>query len=201
MANSKIKSGFTLIEIVIAFAILAVLLILGFGSWRQQINKARDADRKTDLQRLKIAFEDYYGDKQCYPPTSWFDNPNDCGSGQLKPYLDKIPCDPITKQPYYLERSNCQNYRLLTNLDDDSDPMSKKLNCNPDCGFGANLNYGITSGNLAVSSSSGGTTYYCQNFGNCTAKPANLDCSPSYSDPNCGNTNLCAATQSTCTPI
>lgn len=142
----KPRPGFTLIEIIIAFAILAILMIMGFGSWRTQIDKARDADRKSDLQRLKTAFEDYFNDHECYPPLGTLS-----ASDGLKPYLDKIPRDPITKQPYQHQFIDCRSYRILTHLDNETDPIINSLGCNPNCGYGSNLNYGITSSNLNVS--------------------------------------------------
>lgn len=148
------KRAFTLIELLVVVAILAILLIMGFGSWRNQIDKARDADRKTDLQRLKIAFEDFYNDHNCYPPAGILDDDflTHCGGDDLKPYLDKIPCDPVTRLPYFIEHSDCFSYRILTTLDNGSDPVIASLNCQPDCGYSATDNYGITSSNLPVSS-------------------------------------------------
>ncbi|MEK7514052.1 MAG: type II secretion system protein [Patescibacteria group bacterium] len=146
------KRAFTLIELLVVIAILAILLIMGFGSWRNQINKARDADRKSDLQRLSVAFEDYFNDYECYPPAAWFDAVDDCGSDNLSPYLDKIPCDPVTKLPYFIEHTSCVSYRILTTLDNDSDPVINSLNCQPNCGYSPADNYGIASSNLPVSS-------------------------------------------------
>lgn len=143
------RPGFTLIELLVVVAILAMLLILAFGSWRNQIDKARDADRKTDLQRLKIAYEDYFNDYECYPPITILDN---CSGPQLQPHLDKIPCDPVTKLPYFIEHSDCFSYRILTTLDNGSDPIIASLNCQPDCGYSTTDNYGIASSNLPVSS-------------------------------------------------
>ena len=142
------KKAFTLIELVIVIAILGILLILSMMSWRRQLDKARDADRKTDLQRLSVAFEDYYNDHECYPNPDILAGPID----GLKPYLDKIPLNPITKASYYLEHSDCASYRILTELDNDSDPVIDYLNCSPDCGFdGVSANYGVSSTNISVS--------------------------------------------------
>jgi len=46
--------------------ILAVMMVGIFNS-TAIFNKARDAQRKKDLGRIKIAFEEYYNDKGCYP--------------------------------------------------------------------------------------------------------------------------------------
>lgn len=186
------RPGFTLIEIVIVFAIIAILLIISMMSWRRQLDKARDAQRKEHLQRLSVAFEDYYNDHECYPLPGTLSGPSD----GLKPYLDKIPRDPITKQPYYLEHSDCVSYRILTRLNNDSDPVINGLNCNPNCGFpdDPEANYGISSTNIPVSNnpSTGAKTYYCQSSGNCTEISPGQTCNPVYPDSNCTGSNGCA---------
>src|SRR4030042_4926445 len=91
------KKGFTLIEMVIAAAILVILLIISMMSWRNHINKANDARRKEDLERVRISFEEYFSDKECYPVADVLQT---CGGDSLNPYLDKIPCDPNYHTPY-----------------------------------------------------------------------------------------------------
>lgn len=140
------RHGFTLIELMVVIAILAILIITGMTSWRNHINKARDAQRKADLQRISIAFEDYYNDHNCYPPE---DILNNCGGAELTPYLFKIPCDPITKQPYHYEPDTdhpaCfRNFRILTLLNNLSDPVAADL------GYGPNYNYGVASTNISL---------------------------------------------------
>lgn len=147
--------GFTLIEILVVFSIIAILTILGFMSWKAQIDKANDARRKADLERLRIAFEDFYNDYNCYPPAGVLDPDflDNCGGGDLKPYLDKIPCDPVTRKPYVFQLiGECHKYRILGTLSYKSDPVIAKLGCNGTngCGFGPEYNYGIASPNLLV---------------------------------------------------
>ena len=201
------KKAFTLIELVIVIAILGILLILSMMSWRRQLDKARDADRKTDLQRLSVAFEDYYNDHECYPP----DNP-DILAGPidgLKPYLDKIPLNPITKASYYLEHSDCASYRILTELDNDSDPVIDYLNCSPDCGFdGVSANYGVSSTNISVSNNptaspaaSPASEYYaCQSIYpyDCTSRGNSIPtCTPYYTSIDCDGVD-CTQSQYSC---
>ena len=159
MKNTK---GFTLIEIMIVFTILAVLTVMGFIAWQNQAAKARDARRKTDLKRLATAFEDYYADTAAYPPATIIDN---CGGAELKPYLDQpIPCDPITHNHYcYIYDSDSpagQEFRILTALENDSDPDISRLGCNGPgfCGYEAEcatplssgFNYGFNSTNITL---------------------------------------------------
>jgi len=157
----KKNSGFTLIEILIAFAILTLLALMGFMAWQNQAARARDARRKADIKRLNIAFEDYYADDSCYPPADILTN---CGGDELKTYLDgPIPCDPLTHTPYcYIYDSEapvCQEFRILASLENASDPDIGKLGCaGPDyCGyeeqcssFGSGFNYGFSSTNITV---------------------------------------------------
>lgn len=152
------KKGFTLIEIMIVFTILTVLSLMSFIAWQNQAAKARDARRKTDIKRLSLAFEDYYADTAAYPELDIIKN---CGGAELKPYLDQpIPCDPITHNPYcYLSNPARQEFRILTALENDSDPAIGQLGCNgPNfCGyetecaeFGSGFNFGFNSTNITL---------------------------------------------------
>jgi prepilin-type N-terminal cleavage/methylation domain-containing protein len=62
------KQGFSMIELLVAIALVAILLIILFLSLTKQTARSRDAERKSDLERIKVAFEDYYNDNSCYPP-------------------------------------------------------------------------------------------------------------------------------------
>lgn len=145
----NLSSGFTLAEVLITVAILALLFILALWNWRTQIARGFDAKRKSDLARIKIAFEDYYDDHQCYPPDDILTH---CPDGvQFRPYMQFIPCDPKTHSPYqYIpEAKACiNNYRVLAALEDLSDPDIGRVGCSPQagCGYGAVYNYGISSG-------------------------------------------------------
>lgn len=148
------KKGFSLIELVIVMAILAILLIVSMMSWRRQMEKARDAQRKEDLQRISIAFEEWYSDFGCYPPETILNN---CGGAELAPYLDKIPCDPVTREPYQyiVDEDNpaCyESYKILAMMANDNDPGIAGLGCNSPigCGYDGAYNFGVSSKNVAV---------------------------------------------------
>lgn len=161
----KLNKGFTLIEVIMVVAIIALLVLLAIWTLRNNINKANDAKRKSDLQRIATALEDYYSDEECYPPETILAN---CGGSELKPYLDTIPCDPVYKTPYcYLpiETSPCyKKYRLLNTLKYLSDPAIKSLGCDSGqyCGWEdecsaaidsnsiSGFNYGVTSLNTSL---------------------------------------------------
>lgn len=127
----KQQKGLTLIEIMIVVALLLLIMLAIFKVFNIDINRGKDAQRKTDLRDIKLAFEDYYNDKNAYPADGAL---NDCGGTSLRPYLKYIPCDPTTGEPYlYLPIFN--GYRVLSILEDPSDPIVEEIGCQNGCGL------------------------------------------------------------------
>ena len=52
--------GFTLVELLIALAIIAILGAIAFPSYQQQMQKSRRADARTGLMRMADLQEKYY---------------------------------------------------------------------------------------------------------------------------------------------
>lgn len=146
---TKHKHGFTLIEIIIVLAIISILVLLLITSLTKQRMRAIDARMKSDLERLRIAFEEYYNDNNCYPPLDWYNDSSDCDSENLKPYLNVLPCNPNTRQPYPLEYpvSQCSSFKLYTTLNDTNDSSLSKF-----CVTGGSTlgNYGVSSTNVVI---------------------------------------------------
>jgi hypothetical protein len=119
------------------------------------VDKGNDIKRKSDLNKYKTAFEDYYNDTDCYPPEALW-NGCECGGNCLSPHLETFFCDPTTKQRYYYApfpdedgvSDPCKGYRLFTKLQNAADPDIYLVGCSPTngCGVGilASYNYGIT---------------------------------------------------------
>jgi len=144
------QKGLTLIELLVVTAILAVLLIVGIGSFSLQRQKGFDARRKSDLAKLKVALEEYYNDNRCYPTAVIMSH---CGLGDLKPYLDKVPCDPVSKLPYgYVVDARCTYFGVFTTLNATSDPAIEQIGCSPTCTSGKTYNYGVTNSGQSLSS-------------------------------------------------
>lgn len=144
------RLGYTLAELLIVIAIIGVISLISLLlNSRKSMYAGRDVERKTDVVNIHRAFEEYYNDHGCYPPV---DILNTCGGNGLSPALDRIPCDPSTKQPYLyqpVDESNlCAGNRLCVKLQDFSDPDITKLGCDPTagCGWGAYWNYCVAAG-------------------------------------------------------
>lgn len=220
----KNKTGFTLIEILVVVSILSILSVTGFLTLTRQSTKAQDTTMKTDLNRLKIAFEDYYNDHNCYPPAEWFEDASNITGDELKPYLSQIPLNKKTAQPYLLEKdtTGCSWFKIYTTLNNPDDPQAVLLRTT-DPLIGSTLgNFGVSSSNVVVSilynpagsstptptatptptpSSNPANQYYCSGVNNCSFfDNTQFNCNPSYSDPNCTGSNTCASAGS-CTQL
>jgi len=118
---ANVREGFTLVEVLIVISIITILVLLATSYYRGQIFKGHDAVRKGGLKELQVALEEYEKDNNCYPDTQL--TTCDPGVG-LKPYTNKIPCDPQTGESYFYETDGtvCSKwYRLYTVLVSESD--------------------------------------------------------------------------------
>jgi general secretion pathway protein G len=84
----SITKGFTLVELLVVLAILALLLTLAVPRYFNSINKAKDATLKQDLNTLRESIDKFYADNGQYPKT--------LEDLVEKKYIRKLPVDPIT---------------------------------------------------------------------------------------------------------
>lgn len=200
------KKGFTLTEILIVISILVFLALLILAITRGQVFKGNDARRKGDIRRISVAVEEYEKDNNCYPlPQLVVCEPGD----GLLPYIEKIPCDPVTKASYFYEPegSTCPGwYRIYTNLNNKSDEEIANQGCQYGCGPQTAYNFYASSPNAPTpdqgSSGSGGSGgaggggggevsdfYGCRSLA-CVpiswdpARPG-PECDPNYGNPTC----------------
>jgi len=122
--KSKSSQGMTLIELLVVVSIISILVFVITVFLRPQIFKANDARRKAELKRIGVAAEEYEKDNNCYPPTSLVTCVN--GGIGLRPYIDVIPCDPVTKNSYFYEPDPnnvaCPKwYRIYASLQNQTD--------------------------------------------------------------------------------
>lgn len=190
--------GYTMLELLIIGAVVAILVLLGLTGWRTQVVKGEDARKKSDLHQLSVVFEDYYNDNGCYPPEEYFDEESDCASDQLMPYIDEIPCDPDgSVYDYYLGDDDCSDYWIYADLGWEGDPVIEEVGCESGCGTDGSYDWGLASGGNELEAvgggggGGGGSGWACKFDGNCNTMnpiPDPSDC-PSYATyQECQNT-------------
>ncbi len=169
----KIK-GFTLVEILVVMAILLLMIVILIGILNPiaLVNKARDSRRKKDLNRIKVAFEEYYNDKGCYPNESTWRpllmEEEYCGTNIFENWLRPWPCDP-NGNPYEIQvgyDEDCPEwYKILTVLENKNDLAINII------GVSATYyNYGVSSGNISPGD------YLGDNDPNCARISSSDDC-------------------------
>jgi general secretion pathway protein G len=83
------SAGWTLIELVIVMAIIAVLASLATVGAGNAVMLSREATLKEDLFRMRDAIDQYYADKGKYPA--------DLQALVSDQYMREVPIDPITE--------------------------------------------------------------------------------------------------------
>jgi general secretion pathway protein G len=80
--------GFTLIELMIVMAIIVILAGMATALYVNSIQRSKEAVLKSDLFRMRDAIDQYYADKNKYPPS--------LEALVSEKYLRNVPVDPIT---------------------------------------------------------------------------------------------------------
>ncbi len=130
--KDKNQKGFTLIELIIALAIVAIVFGAIIGSSSAIQRQAKDAQRKSDLSKIQTALQQFYADHSYYPAAC---GTALCGSSiksvdGTKTYLNSIPTDPTGVAYFYQPQvsistttvcstnpNTCQYYYLCAKLD------------------------------------------------------------------------------------
>jgi len=69
ISNFKLRTGFTMIELLIVIAVLGVLAVAVLSAINpiEQINRGRDTGSRSDAEQLLSAFDRFYTSQQIYP--------------------------------------------------------------------------------------------------------------------------------------
>jgi len=135
-----IDRGFTLIEVLVAATIIALLTSIGVVSYQAANRQARDAKRKADLEQIRAALQIYRGDCGRYPMTAElvFGEPLTSSSNPSCPsnitYMQQVPKDP--KSPtwnYVYSSSSGTTYVLCAYLESGAVSSNCPGSC-PSCG-------------------------------------------------------------------
>ena len=136
--------------------VLAVILV-GIINPNALIGKANDYKRKSDLNKIRTAFEEFFNDKGRYPTTAeinLWNRMSNCNKSvsDLKQYLRTWPCDPDKKLYQVVIGPNW--FKVVTNLNNKQDKDIPVGWYTPgtysDSGFDdkSSVNYGVSSLNV-----------------------------------------------------
>lgn len=151
------KKGFTLVELLIVIAILAILSTLGISNFQTAKIKARDAGRKSDLATVAKALEAYVNDHRAYPLSN-SSGQIICRTGNVACdwdsaftdgttiYVSDLPHDSNVNQDYIYESATGADYTLYARLENTNDPNIASPALTKACG-GVICNYKISSSN------------------------------------------------------
>ena len=142
--HKKKQFGFTLIEVMVAVSIVAILTVLSLSSISGVRKSSRDGKRKADLEQVRSALEIYRSDCQTYPASLPTPTGALVGSGSgnclaTNTYLSTMPSDPISgTYNYYYNRSGTNTYSVCAYLELGGSGVSGT------CGSGITCNYCLT---------------------------------------------------------
>lgn len=134
----RLKRGFTLIELLVVISIIGMLTALIVVNFNAARERARDVQRKSDLDQIKKALRMYYNDYDGYPADDGSGNILGCGDsgdttcswgGQWSAsaanmvYMKILPQDPLDPDQNYLyaQGTTDQDFLLTATLENKSD--------------------------------------------------------------------------------
>lgn len=131
------NKGFTLIELIVAMAIIGILGGLIYNNFSSARLKARDVKRKSDLDAVKKALQLYYSDYDRFPAASGGriqgcgnNGTSNCNWGTdtfgngTNVYMGRLPQDPTNTGAYVYTytTSATVDYQLRAQLEVTTDP-------------------------------------------------------------------------------
>jgi general secretion pathway protein G len=131
------KKGFTLIEILVVATIIGLLAAVAATSYSSLTKNARDARRKTDLQNIAGAFEQYRSNNNSYPTLVTIT----CSSGSItdssgRTYMSTIPIDPKCATNTYAASISASDYTLGAYIENSTAAQCGGLTCGANnCNF------------------------------------------------------------------
>lgn len=156
------NGGFSLMEIMIAMAILAIVSGVLIGNFFTSLVKGRDSGRKQALKQISNALELYYNDHKSYPTGTALPWGSSFTDGSTI-YMQTLPADPKASSNFSYTYNYVANppagggsgYRLYACLENTNDPSyvlypTPGLTCGSGCANSNNYcSYGISSANTS----------------------------------------------------
>lgn len=135
------SKGFTLIELLVVISIIGVLATLLVANYSATRQRARDAQRKSDLRNVQTALRTYYNDRGKYPTSSsgkiqgcgtsgtsiceWGQKFSAGASGNEVVYMNILPNDPQKNRSYNYSSTAGDDYTLSACLENKADDKCK----------------------------------------------------------------------------
>ncbi len=136
--------GFTLIELMVVIAIIAILSGIIMASFSAAKSKSRDGQRISDIAQIQLALAGYFNQCNTYPATTTLPSSGTTGTGcptgvNLGTFIGKIPTSPSganqTTYAYSTGTSNITglivDYVLEANLENNSSVSGESLSTFP----------------------------------------------------------------------
>lgn len=136
MIFSKEIQAFTLVELIVAASILAILTTIGFYSYTSNISSARDSVRQTDISKISSELKLYKRQRWAYPlPWDFFELRNGWSATVAYQGLmnnkvslstaESLSLDPELELPYtYSVSRTKQEYQLAASMENDGSPYA-----------------------------------------------------------------------------
>lgn len=132
----KRQSGFTIVELLIVIIIIGILATLVIVQFTNQQKKARDTQRKTDINAISSQLEAYYAENGAYPldvagvtampgmKTEATTSPNDIALSATAPAAGKAN-DRYSYTATDCDTEGCNNYSVSAWLEADDELFTK----------------------------------------------------------------------------
>lgn len=124
--------GFTLVELLVAISIVAILSTAGVTMFTMATKNARDQKRLQDLWTIKQALELYRNDNHEYPSSTWIATQPLRNPDASKTYLNPVPADPNSDWNYAYQLTSAGFVLCAKKEGNISDPAPDE--CNVSCG-------------------------------------------------------------------
>ena len=165
--DKKRNFGFTLIELLVVISIISILTIISVSQFNTAKIKARDTQRKSDLDSVAKAINMYYADYGEFPNQdkvvwgeTFVDDPD---VAEPYYYMRVMPTESHLESEFcYLPANDFKSYLLLGNMEGDG-MMTGEYSV-PDGCDGSSYNFVLAGPNTTVNS-------FCDDTGLCTMIP------------------------------
>lgn len=109
-APPRLVSGFSLIELIVVVAIIALLLVVALPRYEASLDRSRDVALITSLKTMRESIDRFYEDKARYPAS--------LEELVEKKYLHAVPVDPVTgvSATWVLQESDEQDQPGITDV-------------------------------------------------------------------------------------